>query len=134
LWGAWLQLGLVFGLLGTVVGMVSAFDKLSESEAASPETLANDISFALITTAIGMIPVLIGLILMAVARLGKKYRAAWFFWFLIAYSVLWALNFPVGTILGGALIFYLISKKDEFLTANSEQAGGGNALPRAPHP
>jgi len=37
------------------------------------------------------------------------------------------MNFPEGTVFGGALIIYLIWKKDEFLASNSEQGGAGNA-------
>jgi hypothetical protein len=124
LWGAWLQLGAVIGLLLTVVGMIGAFQKISQSETASAGALANEISNALIPTVIGRIPAFIGVILMAVALFGKKYRAPWFFWFLIVYGALWAMNFPEGTVFGGALIIYLIWKKDEFLASNSEQARG----------
>ncbi|NBB76173.1 MAG: hypothetical protein GVY02_02235 [Bacteroidetes bacterium] len=127
LWGAWLQLGLVFGLGGTVIGMINAFEKIAENEAGDPALLANDISFALITTAIGLIPALIGLVLLGIALFGKKYRGRWFFWFLIFYGVLWALNFPVGTIFGIALIVYLIWNKDEFLKRKSDPDGGINS-------
>ena len=127
LWGAWLQLGAVIGLLWTVVGMVGAFQKISQSEPASAGALANELSISLITTVIGMIPAFIGVILMSVALFGKKYRAPWFFWFLIVYGVLWAMNFPEGTVFGGALIIYLIWKKDEFLASNSEQGGADSA-------
>ena len=127
LWGAWLQLGAVIGLFWTVVGMVGAFQKISQSEPASAGALANELSISLITTVIGMIPAFIGVILMSVALFGKKYRAPWFFWFLIVYGVLGAVNYPEGTVFGCALIIYLIWKKDEFLARNSEQDGAGNA-------
>jgi len=42
------------GLLGTVVGMMGAFAKLASGDKVNPTLLANDISFALITTAIGL--------------------------------------------------------------------------------
>ena len=127
LWGAWLQLGAVIGLFWTVVGMVGAFQKISQSEPASAGALANELSISLITTVIGMIPAFIGVILMSVALFGKKYRAPWFFWYLIVYGVLWVMNFPEGTVFGGALIIYLIWKKDEFLASNSEQGGADSA-------
>jgi len=127
LWGAWLQLGLVFGFGGTVIGMINAFEKIAENETGDPALLANDISFALITTAIGLIPALIGLVLLGIALFGRKYRAPWFFWFLIIYSGLWALGFPVGTIIGVAMIIYLIWNKDDFLKRKSDQDGGINS-------
>ncbi len=46
----------MLGLLGTVIGMVGAFDTISASEGfAKPGQLAGDISFALITTVIGLV-------------------------------------------------------------------------------
>ncbi len=45
----------MLGLLGTVVGMVGAFDTLSISEVAKPTQLAGSISVALITTVLGLI-------------------------------------------------------------------------------
>ncbi|MEX2174781.1 MAG: MotA/TolQ/ExbB proton channel family protein [Pirellulaceae bacterium] len=44
----------MLGLLGTVLGMMAAFGKLSTSQTVKPDQLAEDISFALITTAIGL--------------------------------------------------------------------------------
>jgi biopolymer transport protein ExbB/TolQ len=47
----------MLGLLGTVLGMMAAFGKLavqSATDGVKPDQLASDISFALITTAIGL--------------------------------------------------------------------------------
>lgn len=44
----------MLGLFGTVVGMMSAFGKLSTASEVSPDKLAADIMFALVTTAIGL--------------------------------------------------------------------------------
>lgn len=44
----------MLGLLGTVLGMMAAFGKLSAAKNVAPTELAGDISFALITTAIGL--------------------------------------------------------------------------------
>lgn len=130
LWGAWLQLGPILGILGTVVGMVRAFGKISANDPASAEALASDISIALITTAIGMIPALVGLVLMGVALFVKKYRGSWFFWFLLVYGALCALEFPVGTVFGGALMIYLVWTKDEFLTDKRDHGGAGSIASR----
>ena len=42
------------GLLGTVVGMMGAFDKISGGESVEPTRFAGDIRLALLTTAIGL--------------------------------------------------------------------------------
>ncbi len=44
----------LMGTLGTVFGMVGAFETLSDSEGAKPEALADDISLAMKTTMVGM--------------------------------------------------------------------------------
>ncbi|MFV1965226.1 MAG: MotA/TolQ/ExbB proton channel family protein [Pirellulaceae bacterium] len=60
------------GLFGTVVGMMGAFDKLASAESVDPAELAENISFALVTTASGLaiaIPLLI-----AVASINIRIR------------------------------------------------------------
>jgi biopolymer transport protein ExbB len=44
----------LLGLLGTVLGMVGAFESLSRSATANPEDLAKNISLALVTTLMGL--------------------------------------------------------------------------------
>ena len=44
----------MIGLLGTVLGMMGAFKKLGGSDSVDASQLANDIMFALITTALGL--------------------------------------------------------------------------------
>ena len=62
----------------------------------------------------------IGVIFLAVALFGKKYRAAWFFWFLLINGILIGMNYWEGTVIGGLLIIYLIYKKHEFLESKKE--------------
>jgi len=112
--GAILQLGLVLGIIGSLLGMIFAFQHRGAEGTTNTELLANDISFALISTIIGLCISIVGLIFIFIALFKSKYRAPWFFWFLIIWSILWILNFPFGTILGGAFLIYLIMHKDEF--------------------
>jgi len=65
----------MLGLLGTVLGMISAFGKLAVTQKAGndPALLANDISFALVTTAVGLM-IAIPLVLLSAlihVRLGR---------------------------------------------------------------
>ena len=53
----------LLGLLGTVVGMITAFTSLTEVSGANPDLLASGISQALITTALGLFIAVTGLIL-----------------------------------------------------------------------
>lgn len=57
----------VFGLLGTVYGMVGAFSELSKTGGSDPEALASSISKALETTAWGLVVSFLFLILFIVA-------------------------------------------------------------------
>ena len=116
LWGAWLQVGAVIGLIWTVIGMISSFQNVSPSGTA----LANGISSELTPVLIASVASFIGVVLLAVALFRKKYRAAWFFWFLLIYGILIAMNYWEGTAIGGLLIIYLFYKKDEFLGSKKE--------------
>jgi biopolymer transport protein ExbB len=49
------QIAPMLGLLGTVSGMIKAFEKIGRGAMGKPELLANDIGEALITTAYGLI-------------------------------------------------------------------------------
>ncbi|RPI89037.1 MAG: MotA/TolQ/ExbB proton channel family protein [Planctomycetaceae bacterium] len=65
----------MLGLLGTVLGMIAAFGKIagSDKSGVDPKLLANDISFALITTAVGLvvsIPLILAMSFIQV-RLGR---------------------------------------------------------------
>lgn len=116
LWGAWLQVGAIIGLIWTVIGMISSFQNVSPSGTA----LANGISSELTPVLIASVASFIGVVLLAVALFRKKYRAAWFFWFLLIYGILIAMNYWEGTLIGGLLIIYLFYKKDEFLGGKRE--------------
>lgn len=52
--GTFVKSAPMVGLLGTVMGMMGAFSKLSSGDKVDPKLLAEDISFALITTALGL--------------------------------------------------------------------------------
>jgi biopolymer transport protein ExbB/TolQ len=54
----------MLGLLGTVMGMMGAFANLASGEKVDPTKMAEDIQFALITTAVGLsiaVPLMVGL-------------------------------------------------------------------------
>jgi len=53
----------LLGLLGTVLGMITAFTGLTETTGANPDLLASGISQALITTAFGLFIAVPGLVL-----------------------------------------------------------------------
>ena len=120
LWGAWLQVGAVIGLIWTVVGIISSFQQVLPSGAALAKEISSELTPVLTPVLIASVASFIGAILLAVALFVKKYRAAWFFWFLLIYGILIAMNYWEGTVIGGLLIIYLFYKKDEFLGSKKE--------------
>jgi biopolymer transport protein ExbB/TolQ len=63
----------LLGMGGTVLGMIGAFKTLgesSESGIGDPAALSADISFALVTTAVGLILSLFGFVLFIVTLIG----------------------------------------------------------------
>ena len=119
--------GPILGLIGTVIGMISAFSTLAENSSAAPEDLADDISVALISTMIGTIIGLLGVILILLAFFGKKNREKWFFWWSSVLSTVWCLTiFPYGMIVGVPILILFISKRAEFLKPTKAQQGSAH--------
>jgi glucan phosphoethanolaminetransferase (alkaline phosphatase superfamily) len=123
-WGVTLQFGMVFGQLGTVIGMLRAFSRLAETETAQPGALAQDISIALWTTAAGIVMALVGVIMILGALIRVRYRAPWFQTALWALSFLWMLSSLAGIILGIWMITYLVNHQAEFMSHGSTRNSG----------
>jgi biopolymer transport protein ExbB/TolQ len=113
--GAACQLGPSIGLAGTVIGMMGVFDTLDSSGLSDPSRLNESISQVLISTEAGLIIGTVGLILFTVSLTGCRYRAEWFFWFLVIYGFLALFAFPVGTAFGVFFLVYCLTKRHEFL-------------------
>lgn len=72
--GVVMALGPVWGMLGTILGVVMAFGHMGQDGMGDPELLANDIGVAMYTTAAGLImcPVGVTCILIAVIYLNRR--------------------------------------------------------------
>jgi biopolymer transport protein ExbB/TolQ len=72
--GIVLALGPVWGMIGTTVGMISAFAKVAESGSAQPAALADNVGMALYATFIGYLACPIGLVIIVVTliKLSKE--------------------------------------------------------------
>ncbi|MFZ4655289.1 MAG: MotA/TolQ/ExbB proton channel family protein [Methylococcaceae bacterium] len=114
IWGLALQLGLVVGPIGTIIGMIQSFGRLPTSETAQAAAVATDISIALHSTVAGLVVALVGDILILVALFGVRYRAPWFRTALWVLSILWLLIFPICIILAIVVMVYLVNHKNEF--------------------
>ncbi|MGH7976212.1 MAG: hypothetical protein ACREDS_02470 [Limisphaerales bacterium] len=58
---------------------------------------------------------LIGLVSLLISLTALRYRAEWFFWFLIIYGAMLCGTFPFGTIFGVFFLVYCLTKRREFL-------------------
>lgn len=125
--GAFFQLGPLLGLTGTVIGMVHAFITLSSSSTSDPQRLSANMGNALIATTIGLGFCLVGLVFINIALFGMHYRAPWFFWFLMVYGGVLLLGFPVGTVMGVALLAFCLMRKEEFLAPSAATGRKQNA-------
>ena len=110
------QVGPIIGLAGTVIGMMGAFDSIGKTPGmGDPTVISESVGHVLISTAIGLVVGFIGLILLTVSVTACRYRAEWFFWFLVVYGSVALLAFPVGTAFGIFFLVYCLTKRQEFL-------------------
>ena len=117
--GAFLQLGPIIGAAGSAIGMMRAFDTLAAAPGFSdPQRLSANISEVLIATVVGLGLSVIGLILLCIALFGCRYRAEWFFWFLVIYGGILLFGFPIGTAVGIVFLVFCIIRRHEFLKPN----------------
>jgi heme/copper-type cytochrome/quinol oxidase subunit 2 len=113
--GVALYTGPIWGLFGTVIGMLRAFDSASANEAVSSAAMSQSISFALTATMISITVGLIGAILILVVLFGAKNREGWFFWWSVILSVFWcSQGFPFGLVAGLPILIYFVTKRMEF--------------------
>jgi len=118
--GAWLQLAPLLGLIGTVGAMIATFGRAANGEPTA-EGLAVDIWQSMIVTAGGIVLGFMGMIFIAVALFHCRYREPWFFAFLVVISFVWMLYFPIGTVIGVLMLYYLILRHDEFKPKGGER-------------
>jgi len=114
------QLGPIIGFGGSMIGVIRAYDTIDKNPGIGhPAGLSESIGSAMVITAIGLIIGIIGLILLTVSVTACRYRAEWFFWFLVGYGVLALSVFPVGTAFGVFFLVYCLTKRQEFLRSST---------------
>jgi len=86
----------------------------AEAVAAEMERMGNALRIGLIAGVLGMVIGLAGLVMLTVALLKSRYRAKWFFWFVLVYGVMLLPAIPVGTLAGLFFVVYSLQKRHEF--------------------
>lgn len=114
--GACLQLGAVVGAITSVSAWTQTMKITSMRGAEAPAMMAEALSQAVLASSIGSVLGLIGTVLLLVALFGQEYRAKWFYWFMMIYSILSLIAFPVGTVIGIICLVYITKRKEEFET------------------
>ncbi|MEO0794470.1 MAG: hypothetical protein AAFX93_04890 [Verrucomicrobiota bacterium] len=112
--GAWLQLGLLFGVSMVALSMISAFNEIADGDSTEPVELTEQVSVAMSFQMIGGTMSLAGMILLAMALLVYHYRAPWFYNFLKIGSIFLLLAIPVGTVIGVLALTFLNKHREEF--------------------
>ena len=116
--GAWMQVAPVLGMIGTIIGMMRAFEahgSADPSQVGELSQLSAAIGEAMIATFVGMLIALLGAVLMLVAVLSCRYRSPWLFWVFIVLGLLYLMAFPLGTLIGVVFLVVALTKRLEFL-------------------
>jgi len=112
--GACLQAGPLIGQFIAVVGTRKAFASINSNGIVDTTLLNSSIGDVMVATTAGTIVGLIGVILIIISLFACRYRAAWFYWFLIIYGVISLLAFPIGTVVGIAFLVYSRTNRSQF--------------------
>jgi hypothetical protein len=116
--GALMQLAILVGMAGKVIGMVHEFETLGTADAKDPSVLSKAIGHVLWSTVAGVGVAMIGALLLCIAILGTRFRATWLFWFLMLDCIAWTAIFPP---LGLFFIAFGLIKRHEFFPAQRDK-------------
>jgi len=110
--GLVLQLGPYIGLLITIFGVTNTFS--AHKEPTDLKMFSAEMTHDLIPTWVGLICGLLGIVLIFISLVSYRYRAQWFFWFLMIYGTLSLFMYPIGTVIGLALLVFCLTYRKEF--------------------
>jgi N-terminal double-transmembrane domain len=81
---------------------------------APPPNLLRTFQTEMLLTFLCVGAVVIGLVFLTLALVKFRYRAGWFFWFLIVFGILSLGIFPIGTAFGVFVLIYCLTRRAEF--------------------
>jgi len=106
-----------FAFLSVIVGIIEIVILALTTEvtpSSDPKEMAKLISEELVSAALILIASPITAAIGMVIMLFNKYRARWYFWSCLIFSLPYVVFFPIGTIIFTVTWFYLLLKKQEF--------------------
>ena len=106
-----------FAFLSVIVGIIEIVLLALTTEvtpSSDPKDMAKLISEELVSAALILIASPITAAIGMVIMLFNKYRARWYFWACLIFSLPYVVFFPIGTIIFAVTWFYLLLKKQGF--------------------
>ena len=105
----WLYAAPLLGIAGTLFGMSRAYRTLAQPGGATPEALAGDIGFAMVSTAIGLGLGFVGLVMVLINLRVYKDRDRGFGMSCLIGSIIWCwVAFPYGAVVGLPMVVYAL--------------------------
>jgi MotA/TolQ/ExbB proton channel family len=120
--GVVLFTGPIWGFLGTVFGMIQAFNRVSGGGNVASVDLSNHVRLALNSTVIGIVVGLMGGALILASILLTGYRKKWFYSWSLGLAIIWCIAlFPIGLIIALPFISLFKTRRREFERQKAEQ-------------
>lgn len=113
--GVILFTGPIWGLFGTVFGMIQSYNHVSDVGNVASAELSKHVRFALNSTAIGIVVGLVGGAMILASILLTGYRKKWFYSWTLGLAIIWCIAvFPIGLIIGIPISILFTSRLREF--------------------
>ncbi len=112
--GVVLLLALPWGVANTFYEFYNLFQEISLTGTGDPKLMAGGLSSALVSTVLGLVLCLPGLVFLLVAITALSYRPNWLFWVTLISSILLLFMLPIGTILGLVGLIIIFFKRKSF--------------------
>jgi hypothetical protein len=127
IFGCWLQIFSLFGLLGTIFGISKAMH-IDNIEIDSMLERYKWLQFSEITSLYASYFVYFGLFLIFISVCVLSFRSKWIFWFLIIYGFILLLSFSYSAIIGLYFIVFSVIYRDQFMSNDKRHQveGAGN--------
>ena len=111
--GALLQCALVLGMACGVAAMA-----IDDNTNYSAQEAATACPILMAASGFGIVIGLVGVAQICASLYSYRYRAPWFFWFLVVYGGVILFAFGLGTIIGAFFLIFSLTHRKEFLGSN----------------
>ncbi len=120
--GALFVLALPIGMILTIFSMTEIFQTITLTDSGDPKVMAGGISQALVSTVLGVVIALPGVILLAISVLIFKHRRPWVYRVSLISAIFALLLFPIGTIIAIVILINLVKNKTNYFLETKEKS------------